>query len=406
MKYSLLIFLLLAPLSIFAQGYQLNLQGTRQIGKGSTGIAQPTDATALFTNPGSAAFLKQNDFTAGIHPAFSRGVFTDAHSNTTNKTDNPVEFPFNASLLLGEISEKWNFGLSIFTPYGSTNRWEEGSVGRFDIKEISLLSVSFQPTVSYQINDQWGVGAGFIYTFGMVSIKKDLPLQFADGRYAESEIKSNAHGFSANVGVYYKASDKLSLGLSYRSPIDMKASDGEVIFDVPASVAGNFPEQGIKATLPLPQVVGLGVSYKPDSLWVVNAEAYLADWSKYDVIKIDFVDKPVAGENSTELIRHYKTGYSFRLGAEYLPGKNYELRAGVTFNKTPIPNDYVSPDVPDANRLSPSVGASYIFSDNFRMDAALLMEFVHRKGKNIITEIEGTYNYDLFFPSVGLTYKF
>src|SRR5699024_1044373 len=98
---------------------------------------------------------------------------------------------------------------------------------------------------------------------------------------------------------------------------------------------------------------------------------------------------------------------SFRLGAEYLPeGKKYELRAGIVHNRTPIPDDLVNPDVPDANRVSFAAGASYKFNSKFRADLSLLYEPIHNNGTNRLTGIDGTYNYDLFFPSVGLTYKY
>lgn len=406
MKKLLFFMLMLTPLWMFSQAYQLNLQGTRQIGKGSTGMAQPTDATSLFTNPGSAAFLEKNDATLGVTLAFSKGNFTDANTNVVSKTDNPVKTPFNVSAVFGNPEGKWRYGLTVFTPFGSTNKWEPGSAGRFETKEISLLSISIQPTVSYKINDQWGVGLGLAYTYGQVDIRRDLPVQFNDGRFGDTQIEADANGFNINAGVYYKPNDKLALALTYRSPLKMKSTGGTVNFDVPESVAGNFPNQGIKAALPLPQIFGLGASFKPHENWVINAEAYLSDWSDYDIIDIEFEEHPVAGETSSQLIRHYEQGYSFRLGGEYLPGKNYELRAGVMFSVSPIKEEYMSPDVPDAFRINPSVGGSYIISDNFRIDGAILMEFIHRESHNIVSDINGTYNFDLFLPSIGLTYSF
>lgn len=406
MKKLLLFLMMISPLGVFAQAYQLNLQGTRQIGKGSTGLAQPTDATSLFTNPGSAVFLDENGATLGVTAAIAKGTFTDAQTNKVYHTDNPLKTPFNASAVFGDKEGKWRYGLTVFTPFGSTNKWKPESAGRFDVKEISLLSISIQPTVSYKIHEKLGIGIGLAYTYGNVDIQRDLPVQFNDGRFGETQIKSDANGFNVNAGIYYQASEKLALALTYRSPLKMKSSGGTVDFDVPASLEGNFPSQGIKATLPLPQIFGIGMTYKPHDQWVINAEAYLSDWNDYDIIDIDFEDQPVAGEPSTQLIRHYKNGYNFRAGVEYLPGKNYELRAGISYSMTPINSRYMSPDVPDANRINPAIGGSYIFSENFRIDAALLMEFIHRESHNIVTDIQGTYNFDLVLPSVGLTYIF
>lgn len=405
MKKLLFILLAIAPAGVFAQAYQLNLQGTRQIGKGSTGLAQPTDATSLFTNPGSAVFLEGNDVTAGVTPAITKGTFTDANSNVVSKSDNPIETPFNLSASFGKGD--WKFGVSVYTPFGSTMQWESGSVGQFEVKKIALQTISFQPTVSYKLTDKLGIGVGLIYTYGTVDIQRKLPLQFNDGSFASTEIDADANGFGVNAGIYYQASDKVSLAFTYRSSIDMKATGGTIDFEVPSSLQSEFGTQGIDASLPMPHIYGVGVSYRPSEEWVLNGEAYLSDWSKYDVIDIDYKEHPVNGEEGTKLIRHYGKGYSLRVGAEYLPkGKKYEFRAGMIYGVTPIHSDYVSPDVPDANRLNPSVGGSYNFSDRFRVDLAFLAEFIHREAHSKVSNIEGTYNFDLLFPSIGLTYKY
>lgn len=408
-KLLFILLVLTAPAGLFAQAYQLNLQGTRQIGKGSTGLAQPTDATALFTNPASAAFLEENGITVGITPALTKGNFTDGYSNEKFDTDNPVEIPFNFSAAFGNPEGKWRYGLSVYTPFGSTNKWEKGAAGRFDTKEISLLSISIQPTVSFKISEKWGIGVGLTYTYGNVDIRRDENILLGNGDFLETRIKSDANGFNVNAGLFYKPSEKVALAFTYRSPLDMKASGGTATFSAPSYLQGSeFPEggsTGIKATLPLPQIFGLGATYTPNEFWAFNGEAYMSDWSRYDIINIE-LEEEVNGKTSDQLIRHYDKGYSIRFGAEYLSGKKYELRAGFIVSATPIHENYASPDVPDANRISPSIGGSYIFSDHFRVDAAFLAEFIHRETHNTETDIKGTYNYNLFFPSLGLTYNF
>lgn len=399
-------FAFLVPMAVFGQGYQLNLQGTRQIGKGSTGLADPTDATAMFTNPGSTAFLAANDVTFGITPAFSKGTFTDAQTNVESRSDNPVVTPFNLSAAYGAKNSRFKYGLAIYTPFGSTMRWEPGSAGRFETKEIALLSVSFQPTVSYRINNKLGIGLGLIYTYGHVQIKKDVPVQFGNGDFGDASIDCKANGFGLNAGLYYAVTNQLALAFTYRSAMNMKTGSGTAEFNVPASVAANFSNQPVNATLPLPQIFGLGMTYKPSKTWTFNLEGYLSDWSQYDTIRINYEQAPVAGAMSSDLIREYKTGFTVRAGIEYLSENKYELRAGAFFSKSPIQDGYVNPDVPDANRINPSIGASYNFTNRFRVDAAVLAEFINRKDRNVVSGIEGTYNFNIWLPSIGLTYKF
>ncbi|HTO17075.1 MAG TPA: outer membrane protein transport protein [Edaphocola sp.] len=398
--------LFLSPLALFGQGYQLNLQGARQVGMGSTGLANPNDATALFTNPGSAVFVEDNGITIGGTAAFSKGTFTDANSNVVNHSDNPIVTPFFASGIYGSKNGKWKYGISVYTPFGSAMKWEPESVGRFETREISLVSVSFQPTVSYKVTEKLGLGVGLSYTYGHVNIQKDVPVQFLNGNFGDANIDAKAGGFGVNTGLYFKATDKLALAFSYRSRIKMESTSGTATFNVPESIASNFPNQDITATLPLPQVFGVGATYKFCNDFKMNAEVYLSDWTKYDTVRVNYTEQPVAGENSSDLVRDYKYGYSARVGAEYTPERRYELRAGLMYSVSPIQKGYVNPDVPDANRINPSIGGSYVFSKNFKLDLALLAEFVNRKDKNVISGIYGTYNFTILLPTIGLTYNF
>src|SRR3954466_15521056 len=50
--------LLLSAATSFGAGYQLNLQGLRQVAMGGTGTAWPWDASTIFYNPGGLARLK------------------------------------------------------------------------------------------------------------------------------------------------------------------------------------------------------------------------------------------------------------------------------------------------------------------------------------------------------------
>ncbi|MDT9071169.1 OmpP1/FadL family transporter, partial [Escherichia coli] len=83
----------------------------------------------------------------------------------------------------------------------------------------------------------------------------------SNGQYATANLTGTAGGMGYNLGIYYKPADRLSIGLSYRSGIKMKLKNGTATFNVPPSLAGNFPSGNFSADLPLPQVLTLGVGF-------------------------------------------------------------------------------------------------------------------------------------------------
>lgn len=406
MKRLLSTLLFLSPTLLFAQAYQLNLQGARQIGMGSTGIADPQNGASLFFNPGSSSFAKDNSLTLSVSPAITKGNFVDASSGKVSNTNNPVEFPFGGSVLLGNPNGRLRYGLTVYTPFGSTMNWEKNATVNFDVRKISLMSVVAQPTISYKVTDKLGIGAGFMYGYGHVDIENDLPVSMTNGDFASAKITSSANAYGFNVGAYYEFSKQFSMGVTYRSALNMKTTKGgKAEFTVPSSLATTFPNQKIKAELPLPSVLGVGFSYKPTDKLTINLDGTMSNWKPYDTIVIHFQEKPVQGHTETDLVRNYGYGYSFRLGAQYQFDPKFIGRAGLIVSRTPIKDEYVAADVPDANRVNPSVGLSYIISNKCSLDAAFLYEHVSRTSKNSVTQINGTYKFNLYFPSIGLTYK-
>lgn len=405
MKRLLITLLFFSPTLIFAQGYQLNLQSIKQQGMGGTGTAGTSDASSLYYNPGSAAFLKSNSLTAGVSPVFSYGTFTDKASGKENKSDNPVVPPFNIHALFGDPAGRIRYGLSIYTPFGSTMKWENGFTGHYEITKISLVSVAFQPTVSFKVTDNFGIGAGFVYGYGNVTLDKDLPLNELDGSFANADLKFHASSYGYNVGAYYKFSDKFSIGATYRSALKMKANNGKAKFDIPSSLADEFPNQKITARLPLPDNWSFGLKYSPTERLTIQADFMTSNWKPYDTITIHFTEH-TANLGDTKLVRRYNRGYSYRVGAQYTFDPKWQGRVGLSYNKSPIPNDLVNADVPDANRFIPSIGLSYKASNRLIFDASFLYEHIKRSGENRLSHINGDYKFNLFIPSIGASYNF
>src|ERR1700752_883432 len=156
------------PYLVSAQGFQVNLQGQAQQGMGGAGTALIQDGAALFFNSVGASFLKKNSINAGFTATIANGEFLDAASSTVSRTNNPISTPFSAYAVWGSKKEAnyfshFKFGLAIYTPFGSTARWEDGWTGRFALTSLKLQSIFYQPTVSWKVCDKLGIGAGLVY---------------------------------------------------------------------------------------------------------------------------------------------------------------------------------------------------------------------------------------------------
>ena len=86
-KHLLAASLALASFSSFGAGYQLNLQGLRQLAMGGAGTAMPWDASTIFYNPAGLSRIKSIQAyvsVLGVMPATAYGNF-EGSARSVNK---------------------------------------------------------------------------------------------------------------------------------------------------------------------------------------------------------------------------------------------------------------------------------------------------------------------------------
>jgi long-chain fatty acid transport protein len=390
----------------WAQGYQVNLQGQVQQGMGGAGTGYITDGAALFFNPGGASFLKGNTVNAGISPTISKGMFLEKNTNLKAETESPVSLPFAVyGAFELKDSSKLKLGLAIYTPFGSTVDWQDDWMGRFALTHLQLRSIFMQPTVSYKITNKLGIGAGFVYASGKVNLQKDIPVMDANGNFGHAELNGSATGYGFNAGIYYKPVEKFSIGLTYRSQVNMKVEDGDAKFTVPASLSSNFPNGKFKSTLPLPQVATLGFGVMPNSKLAIALDINFVGWSAYDTLAFDY-EINTASLADTRSAREYENTFAFRLGGEYKITEKLAARLGIAYGMTPVQDGYVTPETPDANRINYTAGIGYTITKSFGVNASFLFTTLKREGTNLETNLSGTYKTNVCVPGVSLFYNF
>lgn len=398
--------ILSAPFTINAQGYQVNLQGQAQQGMGNAGTAYIQDGASLFYNPGGMSFVKGNEINIGVSPTISHVKFLDKNTNLSAETKSPVGTPFAAYGIFGiSDTSKFKLGIGVYTPFGSTVEWQDGWMGRFALTRLKLQAIFFQPTLSYKINNKLGIGAGFVYANGKVNLQKDIPVVDASGTYGHAELNGKAYGFGFNAGIYYKPIEKLSIGLTYRSQVNMSVDYGDATFTVPASLQSNFPNGKFKAKLPLPQVGTLGFAYKATDKLTLALDVNYVGWKTYDTLAFDYEN------NTTSLVdtksaRMYKNTFAFRLGGEYKVIEGLAVRLGAAYGISPVQNGYVTPETPDADRIIYTAGIGYTIKKKFGINASFYFSSFKREDTNLETGLSGTYKTNVCIPGVSLFYKF
>lgn len=404
MKRRILPLLAFIPFLAQAGGFQVNLQGTKQTGMGHLGTSFYLGASSAYFNP---AMMGLDSSKINIEVGGSGIIGSVAYQNQSTglveKTDNPVGTPF---YLYGtyKINDQFSAGLAVYTPFGNRVQWEDGWTGQYLIQEISLSAIFIQPTLSYMVNDKIRVGAGLTYVIGNVEINRSVPAPI--GNSNEVTLNGDATGIGFNAGVYIQATEKLSIGLTHRSKVDIALDGGDVDFTVDPALAASFPDQKFDSDLPLPSTTTLGIAYQVSEKLLVSVEGNFVGWDAYESLDFDFDNNTEALEDSKNP-RNYESQLIIRAGAQYALMDNLKIRGGAYYDPSPIQDDFFNPETPNTDNLGLTLGGTFNINDKFAVDASFLYIYgFERESEYSPAGFGGKYKARSYIPGIGLNYKF
>lgn len=405
MKKSIISFcLIFSGILVFGGGYRVSLQGVRQAAMGAQGTAFHHDASVAFFNPAALAFVdKKVSIALGGFGVLTTSKYQDPSTLKTAETDNPLGTPlyFAASY---KPTEKLALGFSFTTPFGSTVDWGEEWTGRYTINKMELKSFFFQPTIAYKFNDWISFGGGFIIARGEANITRSVQVGAQDSQM-ELDV-DGAKGTGMNLGVFLMPSEKMTIGLSYRSEVKIEAREGDVSFtNLPTAVSSTMPfaATNFDVDLNLPAELLFGITYKVSPKLLLATEIGVLNWETYKELVLELYNSSSTYTSASQ--RGYKNTMNISLGAEYALKDNLALRLGYKFDESPSPNEYFTAETPTVDYHAFTGGLGYTMN---KLTIDLMAEYLHgteRNFNNIESNFGGQLRTTGFLFGLGLSYN-
>ena len=371
-----------------ASGFQIKENSAKSLGSAFAGAGvREDDGSVVVNNPATMARFEgttvQADVTA-IDPGIEfQGSGTDAlgrplTGGNGGDAGNGAAIP--AVSVIHKLDNGLAFGAMISAPFGLKTEYDNGWQGRYFAQESEVKIVDLTLSAAFDIvPDRFSVGAGLIYSRAKVTLSQAVdfgtalfsnpatrPLPFASPQAADgfAKVQADDTGFGFVVGANFTPTDKLAIGLSYRSQIDYKLS-GSVDWTVPDNVAAVFAsgpstrslfqDGGMTADLTTPSITSVDMRYDFTDRVAMMATWTKTGWSSMREVRIDF-DNP--DPDSVEPFDWHDTKF-MSLGSEFKLNDSFTLRAGVAHDETPTPIETRSPRLPDANRTWYSIGGTW-----------------------------------------------
>jgi len=414
--------LVMLPILASANGLNLNGLGTRAQGMGGAFVSIADDFSAAFWNPAGAAGFRKKMFGFYAVDLMPRATFRQDLSLPPSRLEAKTPTQHYLGFLGGyyaPVSEKVVLGLAIGTPSAQGLMWDGQVFADTDGIAYDWSSkvgvFSFSPLVAVKLNDWLSVGATLNINLGTFSLKRpggaqDLGEGPVDlGQYEES---MSGWGFGATFGILAKPVDKLSVGLTVRTPSTV--SFGGLARLSYLSLYGLPDSSDLERKITWPLWIAGGVSFRPFERLLLSADVHWTQWSKLDRIATEYLDPvwrdlfTMGGVNSTWMILSWKDATQIRFGAEYSLNPTTALRAGYANDPAPGPDSTLNILFPTHTFNVFSIGVGKTIGD-LQLDFGL--EYLagnKRTPYSMLPVLPGppTYGMTIVAPSVSVQYKF
>ncbi len=400
--------------SVLAGGYFVPEMDAKAMAQSVAWTARARGASSVFFNPAGLARLEGWEIKFGTTlVAWNSTAVGPLPLTLRSELVNNITPPSHGFAAV-RLNDKFAVGIGLTTPWGLKldwgPNWPSGyDYGAFMIETVYLKTYLISPTIAYAINDKLSIGGGVQLAMATAELTNLIDL----GSLAQAaglpgalparlalKADNGIGDFGVQAGIQYE-SGKLSAGLAYQSAIKL-GLEGIADFTIPTSGIGQvdgllkslFPDQAGKTEIPLPHVVSVGVAYRPLKHLEVEVDVNYTTWSDFETLVIDFSEETVfstpAGDipvlTDAKIDEKWDNGFTYRFGAAYDLTDKMQLRAGALYDPTVIPDETLSPFLPESDRIGFTAGIGFEFGD---MELDLAYMYLDLKERTTMVQDRG-----------------
>jgi len=391
------ILFLAIPCVSTAGGLYLNEFGTPSMGVAGAGAnAVASDASTSFHNPAGMTRIKSKELmvTAGLLNSI---VKFDPDSDTPvpggDGGDAGGPGPVIGGFYVHSLSDRWKLGANLVTISGAVLDYDDDWTGRYQNTEVTLLTMTFSPTIAYRVNDWLSLGGGPQVMYADLEMKAKAPLPGPGGREGEVTIDGNDVAFGFGLGALFEVNERTRFGLVYQSEIEPEF-DGDVELSPPGLTAAT------DTTLTFARFIRLSGYHELNDQWALLGTVGWEDWSAFKDVNIS------TDSGSADIRRNWDDTWKFAAGVHYRPVEKWLLQLGMSYDTSPVDKEDRTADMPIDRQIRYATGVQYKWSDRLSTGA----QFVYAdygKAKIDSDLLKGDYKQnDIFFFALNANWKF
>ncbi len=437
--------------SALASGFALIEQSASGLGNAFAGGAAATDdASVQFYNPAALTEIKGTQASAAGHYIMPSAKLSNASARVVTLGNVPYTGSVDDAGVNGfvpnfyytrDLNRQIKFGFALNVPFGLSTEYDAGWIGRYHAIKSAVETVNLNPALAFEVNDQLSLGAGVSAQYFKAELTSAIdsasiclglqargsvppgsctgglttPGNQAVDSYAN--IKGDDWGYGFNLGLLYKPTDAMRIGVAYRSSIKQRLTGDatftrSAVFNAFLSGAGStaFTNSAVTAGIDLPASLSLSMAHVLSPRFELMGDISWTQWSKFQELRIVYANPAQSDSVTTE---NWKDTLRYAFGLSYKLNDTIKLRTGLAYDESPVPDaQHRTPRIPDNNRTWVAFGLNYAHSERISFDAGYAHLFVKNSTINNTTEaavannLQGTYKNSVDILSAQMNYRF
>ncbi|SQD79061.1 outer membrane protein transport protein [Moritella yayanosii] len=363
-KVALAVTALLAASQVHAAGFQVSEHSASGLGRAFAGEAAIGDnAASLARNPAlMATFDKAQLSVVGsyVDPDISIKGVTGVPTYGISASDLDANDVAPAQVVpamyyIQPLNKTVAVGLAIYSNYGTGTEYKDDYAGGSAAGTTHIMSVNFNPNVSYRINEQLSLGAGVSFVYATAELERNAGIGAPAMQIAKME--GDGYGFGWNVGALYEINKNNRFGISYKSEVKTELEGdftGSTTTTPGATVDGTLD-------LNLPSILEVSGYHKLTDKFAVSYSWQYTTWSDFG----DIVAESASCDSTAiggipgvclEKKEDYSNSSRYSVGGEYYLSEAVTLRAGYAFDEQ---GGKATMSIPDTDRQWYTAGLTY-----------------------------------------------
>lgn len=406
-----------------ASGYHFGTQSVSAQSTANASAAEAANASTIFYNAAGMTKLEGTNFSGALNLVAPNAKYSDASATYPTLAVTPVNATVKGSTsgkitedlvvvpqlyMAHQLNNKVTVGLGIYVPFASSTEYQRDSVLRYNLNATELTTLDINPTVALKLNEQHSVAVGVIAQHAEAKLRQYANFGYlitrpnpvgngtADG-YAD--VEGDDWGFGYNLAWMWDVNDNTRIGVNYRSQIEHTLSGTAkwdkskvaAVYGAGAAAAiagaGYADSEDAKVDITTPEALSVHGMHKLNSKTNLFADVTWTKHSRFDKALLVYGNAKTGQGNTTYLTPAWKDTYKLSLGGSYQYTEPLQLRAGIAYDKSPVPNDDRRlATIPDNDRIWLSFGGKYDLNKQSSIDFA----YSYIKIKDAKANVNGT----------------